>query len=624
MKSINYLIILIFATVLASCNDFLMQPPKSNIVVSNFYQSESDARQAINGIYSALRDPDVTGLTIKEVPNDLYKHNGTNDLDGMKDWTYSASNSVFLSEWRAHYGAIKNCNYAIYYINQNKAKITNYQKYIAQAKGVRAFLYFDLVRWFGDVPLVVTPTLDIQPNIGMVSRTRQDTVFNQIISDFKYCSSYSFPKDSTGYLYGMMSQEASHGFLSKVYLWIASVGERNVQHPELSPVFGPNLYANYKNYYDSALMESKKVIASQKYKLTAYYPDLFAISSKASAMEEVLFCAQAIRGGATGSQVGQQFGIQGSPLGGGSSGTILSTNYHRIIYEQGDSVRRLWNCARVQVLYNDTTKTSSLNGWDNGYLLNQMTHKPLSRANEYASTMNYCIGKFRRYPVYDPSTYTHESDGMDEPLLRYADILLIYAEAYNEVHQGPGSYTSSANGNYVGDTLMSAFTAVNLVRKRARTTNTGPVHGNIFPRVLNFASRDLVLACVTDWKPGFYGNIASNFLSANPMTVLYSPVYTYNGYTSDYQAFRSEILWERGREFVAEAADRWCDLVRRNLLVKQIQALQTTTNPFVFVNENLIVDQNNEAQNIDYHHMLLPIPQSEIDVNRNLKQNYKY
>lgn len=625
MKSINYIIILIFASLLVSCNDFLTQPPKSNFVTPNFYQSEDDARQGITGIYSALRDPDVTGLTIKEVPNDLYKHNGTNDLDGLSDFTFSATNSVFRDEWRAHYAAIKNCNYAIFYLNQNKAKITNYQKYLAQAKGVRAFLYFDLVRWFGDVPLVVNPTFDVKPGIGMVSRTRQDSVFSQIISDFKYCSNYSFPKDSTGYLYGMMSKEASHGFLAKVYLWMASVSERNVQFPELASVFGPtNLFPNYKNYYDSALMESKIVIASKKYKLTAYYPDLFAVNSKTSAMEEVLFCAQAIRGDATGSAVGQQFGITGNPLAGGSNGSILSTNYHRTIYEKGDEVRRLWNCPRVSIIY--TPDTTCLSGWDIGYLYNPTTKKTnvIGTVNEYNSTTNFCIAKFRRYPIYDPTTYTHQEDGMDEPLLRYADILLIYAEAYNEVNHGPGSYASSAGVDYVGNPTMSAYTAVNLVRKRARTLNKGLVHDNIFPRVLDYANRDSVASSkyVTDWKIGFYGYYPTK--PAVGYTPTYTPITAPGSYADDYSAFRSEILWERGRELIAESADRWCDLVRRNLLVKQIKALQTTNNPFCLYNENLAADGNFAFNYIDYHHMLLPIPQSEIDVNRNLIQNPKY
>lgn len=618
MKSINYIIVLLFTASLVGCTDFLLEKPQANIVVDNFYQSESDARQAINGIYRALRDKDVTGLTVKQLPNDLYKHNGSNDLDGLRDFSYTASNGVFLDEWRAHYSVIKDCNYAIYYINQNKAKITNYQKYLAQAKGVRAFIYFDLVRWFGDVPLVVTPTLDIKANMGMVARNRQDTVFNQIISDFKYCATYSFPKDSTGYMYGMMSKEASHGFLAKVYLWLGSVGERNAKYPELIPVFGTNLYPNYKNYYDSALMESKKVIGSKKYKLTAYYPDLFSLATKTSAMEEVLFCAQAIRGDATGSAVGQTFGFQGNLLVGGSVGSIISTNYHRMIYEQGDSVRRLWNCPRVQVMLNDSTQTSYLYGWDYGYLLDKKKNVSLNRKNEYTATDNFSIAKFRRYPIYDPATFSNEQDGFDEPLLRYADILLIYAEAYNEVHQGPGAYIASVPGDYMGDTLMSAYTAVNLVRKRACTLNTGLVHENITPRILTYPTS------VTDWKPGFYGNVASKYLSVNPLTVQYSPIYTYRGYTTDYEAFRGEIIWERGRELIAESSDRWCDLVRRNLLVTQIKALQTTTNPFVFVNENLAADENAQAQNVDIQHMLLPIPQGEIDVNRNLTQNYKY
>ena len=630
MRATKYLVFTILVISLVSCNDFLTEKPRSNTEIEAFYQSEDGARQAINGIYSSLRDADVTGTTTKTIPHDLYKLNSTNDKDGLSDFTYGASNDVFRDVWRAHYACIKNCNYAVYYIEKNKDKITNYKKYVAQAKGVRAYLYFNLVRWFGDVPLIVgKPTLDISPGMGRVTRTRQDSVFGQIIADFKDCANYSVPKDSATYSYGMMSKEAAHGFLAKVYLWLGSVGQRNIDNPTLisngyfTDIFkAPTTLGAYKTYFDSALIESKLVIASGKFKLTAFYPDLFSLSAEATAKEEVMFSVQANKGDDTGSAVGQQFGIQGSNLAGGSSGSILSTNYHRTIYEDGDSIRRLWNCPRVEILYDAATLSTTLYGYD--YAIYRKIDPDWGKndldsvKNFYTSTNNFNIGKFRRYPLIDINS-TSRLEGMDEPILRYADILLIYAEAYNEVNNGPGSYTSSVGNDYVGNATMSAFYAVNLVRKRARTYNSEIVHKNAFPRVLKYDNRDLVNVCVPDWKPSFYGNFRVR--SANDIITTVS-AYADRAYSSDYQAFREEILWERGREFVAETTDRWCDLVRRNKLVKQVKALLITPNPFEFSNE--LLPANSCADNVDYYHMLLPIPQAEIDVNRNLTQNPKY
>lgn len=85
----------------------------------------------------------------------------------------------------------------------------------------------DLVRWFGDVPLVLTDTKSLD---GLeVTRTPQKEVFRQIIEDFEYCISHTMDKGDTskGYQYGRLTKDACHGFLAKVYLWLGSVAQRD-------------------------------------------------------------------------------------------------------------------------------------------------------------------------------------------------------------------------------------------------------------------------------------------------------------------------------------------------------------------------------------------------------------
>jgi hypothetical protein len=96
----------------------------------------------------------------------------------------------------------------------------------------------------------------------------------------------------------------------------------------------------------------------------------------------------------------------------------------------------------------------------------------------------------------------------------------------------------------------------------------------------------------------------------------------YNRYGDDYTAFRTEILNERARELVAESTDRWCDLVRRGILVKQMQAWRQY-NPFISNTEREITTPG-APENIQSRNMLLPVPLSEIDVNKNLTQNPGY
>ena len=83
-----------------------------------------------------------------------------------------------------------------------------------------------------------------------------------------------------------------------------------------------------------------------------------------------------------------------------------------------------------------------------------------------------------------------------------------------------------------------------------------------------------------------------------------------------------EILNERARELVGESTDRWCDLVRRGRLVEQMQ-LWRVYNPFVSATERGISNPG-APENISTKHYLLPIPQGELDVNRQLTQNPGY
>ena len=78
----------------------------------------------------------------------------------------------------------------------------------------------------------------------------------------------------------------------------------------------------------------------------------------------------------------------------------------------------------------------------------------LSEATENNNWLQWSIGKFRRYPLADPSSYNYTNFGMDEPLLRYADVLLMYAEAYNEVNHAPGDYRPSSGMDMSGISIQ--------------------------------------------------------------------------------------------------------------------------------------------------------------------------
>ena len=597
MNKFNILIALLVCLNICGCSDFLEEDPKGKLTTDNFYNSESDARQAINGVYRRLSDSWVTGYNIKQIPNDLLKRASWDEASGLSNFTYGSENTYIAGMWQNHYAVIKDCNSVIDNVTANKEKINNWERYVGQAHGIRAFLYFDLVRWFGDVPLVLTDTKSLD---GLeVTRTPQKEVFRQIIEDFEYCISHTMDKGDTskGYQYGRLTKDACHGFLAKVYLWLGSVAQRD----------GKEILGNAADNFEKSLEHSSAVIQGGRYKLVDYYPDVFNAKTRDKAPDEVLWCVQGLTGDDTGTWTGMMFGIRGNQNLGGSWDNISSSDYHRMMYEPSDSIRRLWNCPRMTIQDDGT-----LWGWDYKMYWDTRGDQKLSEATENNNWLQWSIGKFRRYPLADPSSYNYTNFGMDEPLLRYADVLLMYAEAYNEVNHAPGDYRPSSGMDMSGISIQSAYDAVNLVRKRSRIANEGIMHQDVLPRKLITDYATEVDECVPDWKPGAYGYIYDGVRTA----------WEYNRYGDDYTAFRTEILNERARELVAESTDRWCDLVRRGILVKQMQAWRQY-NPFISNTEREITTPG-APENIQSRNMLLPVPLSEIDVNKNLTQNPGY
>ena len=597
MNKFNILIAMLVCLNICGCSDFLEEDPKGKLTTDNFYNSESDARQAINGVYSRLSDSWVTGYNIKQIPNDLLKRASWDEASGLSNFTYGSENTYIAGMWQNHYAVIKDCNSVIDNVTTNKEKINNWERYVGQAHGIRAFLYFDLVRWFGDVPLVLTDTKSLD---GLeVTRTPQKEVFRQIIEDFEYCISHTMDKGDTskGYQYGRLTKDACHGFLAKVYLWLGSVAQRD----------GKEILGNAADNFEKSLEHSSAVIQGGRYKLVDYYPDVFNAKTRDKAPDEVLWCVQGLTGDDTGTWTGMMFGIRGNQNLGGSWDNISSSDYHRMMYEPSDSIRRLWNCPRMTIQDDGT-----LWGWDYKMYWDTRGDQKLSEATENNNWLQWSIGKFRRYPLADPSSYNYTNFDMDEPLLRYADVLLMYAEAYNEVNHGPGDYRPSSGMDMSGISIQSAYDAVNLVRKRSRIANEGIMHQDVLPRKLITDYATEVDECVPDWKPGAYGYIYDGVRTA----------WEYNRYGDDYTAFRTEILNERARELVAESTDRWCDLVRRGILVKQMQAWRQY-NPFISNTEREITTPG-APENIQSRNMLLPVPLSEIDVNKNLTQNPGY
>src|SRR5918993_924456 len=177
------------AFVLPSCEKFLEENPRNLVSVANFYKTSDDAVAAVNAIYGYLNSTStgstagvyhstfwvVAGLASDEMQNNQF---GAPDLDQLATFTQSAQNNSLLETWQMHYKTITVANIAIERIPAINMDATLRARLVNEAKFIRALMYFDLVRMFGDVPLLTKEVEDLKP-----ARAPSTAVYDQIISD---------------------------------------------------------------------------------------------------------------------------------------------------------------------------------------------------------------------------------------------------------------------------------------------------------------------------------------------------------------------------------------------------------------------------------------------------------
>ena len=139
MKSHISIIIAIGISIgLSSCAKFLEEDPKDILSTQNFYENELDARQAMNGTYRYLTDEYVTGHGTKQISTDLTKRADWDEGGGLRNYKFGADNDYITQMWQHHYTAIKNCNSVIDNVTEHQDRINNWERYVAEARGVRA------------------------------------------------------------------------------------------------------------------------------------------------------------------------------------------------------------------------------------------------------------------------------------------------------------------------------------------------------------------------------------------------------------------------------------------------------------------------------------------------------
>lgn len=316
-----------------SCKKDLTEVPYSFLTPANFYQTAADAQSAINGALSALQPQAYYQRTIyimTECPADCLAPILTQNQEriDMYKLQYTATNPEITNWWQNSYKLISRANDVIAHVPSIDMDVTSRNNIVGNACFLRAMAYFDLVRSFGDVPLLLHPITSPSDSSLFPSRTPAATVYQQVISDLKYAETNCLPEPKIATANkGMVSSGAASAMLARVYLQRAS-----------------SAYADPADN-QNALNECNTVINSGVYSLMPVYSDVFNWSKKYYPTQtEVIF---AVQFGANGSGTTQNITCRMfSPSGlGGSGSFVANTNFFNNGYPSYDTIRRNWNLA---------------------------------------------------------------------------------------------------------------------------------------------------------------------------------------------------------------------------------------------------------------------------------------
>lgn len=178
--------VVVCAFALSSClNEFLEPEPLNLITHENYWQSESDARAALNAAYAHLQQTYKTGFIFwTEARSDNFIGSSTGAYPYQSVCYNNLSASYPCCNWNNWYKMVSVANYGIHFIPGMTSKLseTKQRHLLSEAYFLRAYAYFNMVRIWGDVPLITEPTL-AKSEVTKPSRTEMDLVMQQINRD---------------------------------------------------------------------------------------------------------------------------------------------------------------------------------------------------------------------------------------------------------------------------------------------------------------------------------------------------------------------------------------------------------------------------------------------------------
>jgi starch-binding outer membrane protein, SusD/RagB family len=411
MKKINYIIILLSGIfIINSCNtkDLELTSP-NDLSPETFFKTEAQVEASVNATYANLQTQALYGRHLFFAMDNMSQENsGNSQLEANKrqmlEFTFDSGSDIVQFYWEACYLGIAKANF----VTDNAEKINalptsvltqeKKNKFIAEARFMRAYYYFLLVNRFGDIPLYDKNTTDTKG----LPRSPKSDVFKQIIADFDFASKNLLDKSVEQN--GRATKGAAFAYLGKALLYQKKYEESLVA---LNNVSG---YSLEPDFYDNFKEETEHGIES---------------------IFEVEFDAKLGTGSKWDGNIGPVSGrgsaeatFRGQEYGNISWFNVYPSNDLLDEYEVGDK-RIAGTFYQVGDKYNkDNTDTMRVDPEaDRG--------KP-GYVNNFDSSQGTRRAGWKKYQNYYKRIKENEDSGINFKVMRYADVLLMKAECENE------------------------------------------------------------------------------------------------------------------------------------------------------------------------------------------------
>jgi tetratricopeptide (TPR) repeat protein len=413
MKRIKIFVTIAAMLATLGCSEgFLENPPLTTITDETFPETANDAYLVTNAAYNNLRNWWITGgYPLADIMSDDQtkgSEDGSNpDLQQFEEFTFNPSHAYILAWYQTLFQCVRQTNIVIEKLPGIPMDEALKSRYMAEARFIRAYVYFHMVRLWGDVPLITT----LNPE-RTVERTPVDQIYDQLIIPDLEEAAGILPEKSEypAAEMGRATRGAAKALLARVYLHLHD--------------------------YENAQSYAEEVINSGQYSLDPDWSRVFSLAGQWGPGS--IFELGALPDGRNlgGNQYGNTQGVRGTPNWGWGFGR---PSWDYLNHFEADDPRLDASVIYLGevlsgVLIEGNTLTSDTTYDDQGHVVE--------------------IECYNQKVYVEGATTTQDNWGHNRRIIRYADILLIAAEACNE------------NGDQ-----QQALEYLNRVRERARGGN---------------------------------------------------------------------------------------------------------------------------------------------------------